>query len=166
MLMKKVVLFTALSFLLIACNDEEPAPLEEMEETPIETEEDAPLSWGQQITQISESEDNADNKFYALESYMKEYKATMPEIELFQSQTLASFKNDSYLTEIDNHEKMLTEIFQSYVLSTHVKDEAWQTFSENYYDNVTAVYRGLEETSSEVVQTNETAMTEAATSLQ
>ena len=155
--MKNYWLFFTLiaAFLLISCNKEDERPIETEEDEIIE---ETPLSWGEQITVLAVNLDTAADKFYALEKYMLDYKATPHEINLFKAELLSSYKDGNYLAEPTNDELMLTRIFQSYIIENHMKESEWKQFAFDYFQNVKNVYRAVDVPGSDAVKANEQQM--------
>lgn len=159
--MKKFFYVGALSALLLtACGEEatpkEKAPVTEQTETTAET-----LNWQEEITQLASNSDSAADKFYALEKLLMEYEATDAEIKEFKTYIVDDYKSGNYLNEIDNHERMLTNIFKSYYVEKNSEEGALKDFAFDYFQNMKYTYRGVDTVDSEAVKSNEEQMNES-----
>lgn len=80
------------------------------------TENSVELSWTDRIISLATNSYAVSDKFYALENILMEYDATNDEIKEFSNDIINDYKSGNYLSEIENHERMLTNIFKSYML--------------------------------------------------
>ncbi|WP_421663710.1 hypothetical protein [Lysinibacillus telephonicus] len=188
--MKKLIFSTALvlSIGLVACGGEEDVGTTEVEapevneatETPEVTEttaeanepsqpevaeEEEIATWQDAIANIVSSEDAASDKFYALEKYMMNYETNEEEVQQFTKDIISDYQSGTYLDEVDNHERMLTNIFKSFVVSENSDNEI-EDFSFDYHQNLKYVYRGAETADSQSVMANEKQMNDALTKIQ
>lgn len=160
--MKKLV-FSAtlvLSLGLTACGEaEKPVPKNETIDypTPKVSEE---VQWQEEITKLASNADSPADKFYALEKLLMEYKATNAEVKEFSTYIVDDYKSGSYLSGIDNHERMLSNIFKSYYVEKN-SEGALKDFASDYFQNMKYTYRGVDTVDSEAVKSNEEQMNEA-----
>lgn len=112
--------------------------------------------WQTEIENIAGNSDGAADKFYALEKFMMEYKskATSEDLGLFKKNILKAYQDKSYLNNPTDHQIMLTQIFQSYIVERHESKE-WKDFAFDFHQNVKYVYRGVDAPNSDAVRANE-----------
>lgn len=185
--MKKLVFSTALilSLALAACGNEDSA--EDVKENEEKTSEDQQtktnyseevnsdveettevgtehatesIGWEEKIKEIASNDGAASDKFYELETFLMEYEASAEEIATFKSDIVEDYKSGTYLSELDNHERMLTNIFKSYFVEKN-SEGALKDFAFDYYQNLKYAYRGVDSPESEAVKANEDQMNEA-----
>ncbi len=175
--MKKRIFSAALVLCLglAACNEEEtakkdeevtePTPTDDVSETtteettPEETvnEEIDPDNWARMIHEISSSENEESDKFYELEQFLMEYEPSEEEIDQFKTDILDDYKSGTYLDELDNHDRMLTNIFKSYFVEKN-SEGAIKEFAFDYHQNLKYAYRGADSPDSDAVKSNEEQM--------
>ncbi|MFC7685237.1 hypothetical protein [Ureibacillus sp. GCM10028918] len=160
---------------LAACNGEdtatneeeitEPSPTDEAsepaaEDTPTEenaSEEIEPDNWARKIYEIASNEEVASDKFYELEQYLLEYEASEEEVDQFKTDIVEDYQSGTYLDEIDNHDRMLTNIFKSYFVEKN-NEGAIKEFAFDYNQNLKYAYRGVDSPDSDAVKSNEAQM--------
>ena len=159
--MKKLFYVGALSALLLtACGEEKAAP---KEEAPASEQAEAKAEtpkWQDEITKLASNSDSAADKFYALEKLLMEYKATDAEVKEFSTYIVDDYKSGNYLSEIDNHERMLSNIFKSYYVEKN-SEGTLKDFAFDYFQNMKYTYRGVDTVDSEAVKSNEEQMNKA-----
>ncbi|WP_416141120.1 hypothetical protein ACM1TL_14380 [Lysinibacillus capsici] len=159
--MKKLLFISTMSALLLAsCGEaEKPIPKNETIEypTPKVSEE---VQWQDEITKLASNSESSVDKFYALEKLLMEYKATNAEVKEFSTYIVDDYKSGSYLSEIDNHERMLSNIFKSYYVEKN-SEGALKDFASDYFQNMKYTYRDVDTVDSEAVKSNEEQMNEA-----
>lgn len=154
-LKKRIYISTLVAFLLTACNKEaEPTPVEKVESS---QEEIVTKAWPDMINELAANGDVATDKYYALEKYMMSYKTNENEVSQFKQNILASYKDKTYLANSENHEQMLNQIFQSYIVEQNTADD-WNDFAFDYFQNVKYVYKRLDTVDGEAVKANEIQM--------
>ena len=170
--MKKLIFSAALvlSLGLAGCSEEKnetPEPIKEVEnveDNTINKEEptivENKISWTEQISSLATNEDAASDKFYAIEKLMMEYEATTEDVEQFKSDIMNDYKSGTYLSELDNHERMLANIFKSYIVERN-SEGAWKDFAFDYHQNLKYTYRGVDAIDSDSVKSNESQMDKA-----
>lgn len=165
-ILKKIFYVGVLSALLLtACGEEEAKPKEEtpaaepaeVEKEPVTTET---LKWQDKIAELVANSDVAADKFYALEKFLMEYEATDAEVEEFSTYIIEDYKSGTYLSDISNHEHMLTNILKSYYVEKN-SEGALKDFAFDYFQNMKYTYRGVDSIDSESVKSNEDQMNEA-----
>ncbi|QPQ29925.1 cell envelope integrity protein TolA [Lysinibacillus sp. JNUCC 51] len=114
-------------------------------------------NWQTEIANIVGNSDRASDKFYALEKFLMEYKATPEEVDQFSKEIVNDYKSGTYLSEIENHERMLTNILKSYYVEKN-SSGALKDFAFDYFQNMKYVYRGADTVDSEAVKSNERQM--------
>lgn len=178
-MIKRKIFSTAfvLCFGLAACNGAdnvneeeqvtEPAPAQEDTDTvdttsgkpTIEDNDAAPDNWAEKIYEISSNAENASGKFSELEQYLLIYEVSEEEVEQFRIDIVDDYKSGTYLNELDNHDRMLTNIFKSYFVEKN-SDGALKEFAFDYHQNLKYAYRGVDSPESEAVKSNEEQMDE------
>lgn len=107
------------------------------------------------IKKVSKEESSATEKFDKIELYAKEYQTTEKEAKQFLDDIIEAYKNDEYLSDIENDKYMLTNIFKSYVVNKHYGDNnAEGDFAFDFYQNSKYIYRGVETIDSDSVKSN------------
>lgn len=122
------------------------------------------FDWVDEINAIANSSDSNSDKFYALEKVMLAYETNENEVTQFESEIVSDYKNGTYLNELDNHERMLSNIFKSYVVEQNTNGSI-KDFAFDYHQNLKYVYRGADTPDSESVKSNEEQMNKALASL-
>ncbi|MDN4495491.1 hypothetical protein [Ureibacillus aquaedulcis] len=159
-------------------NDEkitEPSPADEVTEAPAEdtTNEEAdaektasedaqsdeidPENWARKIHEIAATEQSPSDKFYELEGILLEYEPSEEKVEQFKTDIVEDYKSGTYLDELDNHERMLTNIFKSYFVEKN-NNGAIKEFAFDYNQNLKYAYRGVDSPDSDAVKSNEAQM--------
>lgn len=154
-----------LSFLLVACGEvEKPIPENTKVEYPTPKEEskleDVDSNWQEQISTIANNSDLAKDKFYALELYMMNYVTTPELVEQFKVEIVEDYKSGTYLSELENHQRMLSNIFKSYIVEQN-SEGAIKDFAFDYFQNLKYTYRGVDTIDSAAVKSNEDQMNKA-----
>lgn len=118
--------------------------------------------WKSKIKEIAENDDKPADKYYAVEKLMMEYKTKFnkDEIEQFKSDIINDYKSRDYLSELNNHERMLTNIFKSYIVERN-SEGAVKDFAFDYHQNLKYTYRGVDAVDSSAVKSNERQMDKA-----
>ncbi|MEK9198438.1 hypothetical protein [Ureibacillus sp. FSL E2-3493] len=133
--------------------------VEETTEVGTENLTDA-INWEEKIKSIASNAGVASDKFYELETFLLEYQASAEEIAQFKSDIVEDYKSGTYLSELDNHKRMLTNIFKSYFVEKN-SEGALKDFAFDYYQNLKYAYRGVDSPESEAVKANEEQMNDA-----
>ncbi|ATP38826.1 hypothetical protein CSE16_01675 [Solibacillus sp. R5-41] len=174
--MKKLIFSAALvlSLGLAGCSEdkkETPEPIKEVEKVEDNTinKEEPPIvenkiSWAEQISSLATNEDATSDKFYALEKLMMEYEATAEDVEQFKNDIIDDYNSGTYLSELENHERMLTNIFKSYIVERN-SDGTLKDFAFDYHQNLKYTYRGVDATDSDSVKANEDQMNKSLNEL-
>ncbi|MDD1502114.1 hypothetical protein PVA17_04935 [Lysinibacillus sp. CNPSo 3705] len=161
--MKKLIFSGALvlSLGLAACSEEaeKPIPKDQTIEKPTQ-KVSAEMKWQDEITKLASNSDSASDKFYALEKLLMDYKATEAEVKEFSTYIIDDYKSGNYLSDIGNHERMLSNIFKSYYVEKN-SEGALKDFAFDYFQNMKYTYRGADTVDSEAVKSNEEQMNKA-----
>ncbi|WP_432702927.1 hypothetical protein [Lysinibacillus sphaericus] len=165
--MKKLFYVGALSaFLLAACGDEneaapkEEAPASEQAAPAKESVNAETAKWQDEITKLATNSDGPADKFYALEKLLMEYNPTEAEVKEFSTYIVDDYKSGNYLSDIGNHERMLSSILKSYYVEKN-SEGALKDFAFDYFQNMKYTYRGVDAVDSEAVKSNEDQMNKA-----
>ena len=139
---------------------------DEEEAKDIESDESPEVSdtWKNKIEEIANSSDVVADKYYSIEKYMMDYEADESEVKQFADDIIADYESGSYLSEKDNHERMLTNIFKSYIVERNA-DGSMKDFAFDYHQNLKYVYRGVDASDSDEVKSNEGQMDKALVEL-
>lgn len=161
--MKKLIFSGALvlSLGLAACSEEaeKPIPKDQTIEKPT-PKVSVEMKWQDEITKLASNSDSASDKFYALEKLLMDYKATEAEVKEFSTYIIDDYKSGNYLSDIGNHERMLSNIFKSYYVEKN-SEGALKDFAFDYFQNMKYTYRGADTVDSEAVKSNEEQMNKA-----
>ena len=133
------------------------------EEEPKE-ESNADMSWEDKINELASNDSSASEKFTDLEKYMMNYEASEDEVKQFEQDIIDSYESGNYLSELENHEMMLTNMFKAGVVEGFYNDDeqlAMDSFAFDYYQNLKYTYRGVDAVDSESVKSNESQMDKA-----
>ncbi|MFJ8515557.1 hypothetical protein [Lysinibacillus xylanilyticus] len=161
--MKKLI-FSAtlvLSLGLAACSEEAEKPTTKDQKIENPTPKvSVETKWHDEITKLASNSDSASDKFYALEKLLMDYKATQAEVKEFSTYIIDDYKSGNYLSDIGNHERMLSNIFKSYYVEKN-SEGALKDFAFDYFQNMKYTYRGADTVDSEAVKSNEGQMNTA-----
>lgn len=116
--------------------------------------------WEGKIKEIANMDIDPSKKIYELERYMMEYKPTIEEVEQFKTDIIKDYQSGTYLGELDNHNRMLTNIFKAYLVEKN-SEGAVKDFAFDYLQNIKYTYRGIDTPNGEVVKINERQMDQA-----
>ena len=96
---------------MAACSEEaeKPIPKDQTIEKPT-PKVSVEMKWQDEITKLASNSDSASDKFYALEKLLMDYKATEAEVKEFSTYIIDDYKSGNYLSDIGNHERMLSNI--------------------------------------------------------
>lgn len=161
--MKKLIFSGALvlSLGLAACSEEAEKPITKDQTIEKPTQKvSAEMKWQDEITKLASNSDSASDKFYALEKLLMDYKATEAEVKEFSTYIIDDYKSGNYLSDIGNHERMLSNIFKSYYVEKN-SEGALKDFAFDYFQNMKYTYRGADTVDSEAVKSNEEQMNKA-----
>lgn len=161
--MKKLFFAGAIAALLLAaCGDEE-SKVEEKNNEVATGQTSTQADWKSEINKIASNSDAVADKYNAIEAYMMSYRdrITDAEVKQFTSDIIDDYKSRKYLSELTNHERMLTNIFKSYIVSEKSKDQATIDFAFDYFQNMKYTYRGVDAVYSDAVKANEGQMDKA-----
>ena len=158
--MKKLLWIGALSTLLLtSCGDEEKPKFEETADTTISDSEpvEEKKTWNESLEEIINSSDAPSDKFYSLETVMKDAEVSEDDVKSFKQEILSAYKEKRYLSNPTDDEIMLSLIFKSYIVEQNAENE-WKDFAFDFHQNVKYVYRGEETPESDSVKSNEEQM--------
>lgn len=126
--------------------------------------ESTKTNWLNEINAIANSSESNSDKYYALEKIMLAYDAQDDEVTQFEEEIITDYKSGTYLNDLDNHKRMLSNIFKSYVVEKNTKGSI-KDFAFDYHQNLKYVYRGADSPDSESVKSNEKQMDDSLTAL-
>lgn len=126
-----------------------------------EEEKKAANSWEAKIAELAKNADRPADKFYALETYMMDYSYSAKEVEQFKADIIADYTSGTYLSDITNDERMLTNIFKGYIVEKGSSNVAMKDFAFDYFQNMKYTYRGVDAVDSNAVKANESQMDRA-----
>lgn len=118
-------------------------------------------SWEAKIAELATNADRPADKFYALETYMMGYSYSAKEVEQFKADIIADYTSGTYLSDITNDERMLTNIFKGYIVEKGSSNVAMKDFAFDYFQNMKYTYRGVDAVDSNAVKANESQMDRA-----
>ena len=136
---------------------EEPVPKKE------EPANDVPV-WKTKIDNVAESDKDKTGKFDEIDFYVLDYKPTEKEIAEFEDYILSEYESGQYLSQIDNDEYMLENIFKSRAVERYYDDKEHKpidSFAFDFYQNTKYTYRGVDAPDSDAVKENEEQMDKA-----
>ena len=113
--------------------------------------------WKKEIAIVAGNSDGVSDKFYALEKFLISHKITKAEVKEFSSYIVSDYKSGHYLSDISNHERMLTNILKSYYVEKNSKG-ALKDFAFDYFQNMKNTYRGVDAVDGYAVKANEDQM--------
>ncbi|MDF9845408.1 MULTISPECIES: hypothetical protein [unclassified Paenibacillus] len=122
---------------------------------------EASISWESAIKQISQSDTDPTQKADAAEVLARDYQPSAEEIKDFQSQIIEEFTAQNYLSQNNEAEYMLTNIFKSVVVERANEGSPIGDFAYDYYQNTKYTFRGADAPDSESVKSNEEQMKKA-----
>lgn len=127
-------------------------------------------SWQDQIKEIANSDGSETEKHdRVMLEVVKAYEPTEEEIAQFEQDIINEFTTGNYLSDITNHEYMLTNLFKSGVVEEYYDDSAqypMDAFAFDFLQNTKYTYRGVDAVDSEAVKSNEDQMKKALEKIQ
>lgn len=164
--MKKLLLTgAALSVLLLgACSSEETQESNEKKTTKVEADNQN-QKWEKSVSEIANNNDAVADKFNELEKYALNIKVDKKELNKFQKDIISDYKSGSYLSELDNHERMLSNMFKAIQVEKQTSGPI-KDFAFDYYQNLKYAYRGVDLPGSEPVLANESQMDKALSKME
>lgn len=145
-------------------SEENPAVVanEEVEESDEEKEVfDQDGSVENEIIEIAATDQSETEKHDAVMALVSEYEFTEEEIATYEEQIISDFKDGTYLSDIENHEYMLKNIFNARAIDIFYEDELMEpidSFAFDFLQNTKYTYRKVDAVDSEAVRTNEEQM--------
>ncbi len=118
-------------------------------------------TWAETIKQIAKSDSAPTEKADAAESLARKYKPDNEELLDYFIYISKEFADGTYLSQIDNDEYMLTNIFKSVLVEKHTQNKNLKDFAFDFYQNTKYTYRGVEAVDSDSVVSNEEQMTKS-----
>ncbi|MBD8067769.1 hypothetical protein [Bacillus sp. PS06] len=171
--MKKRMLLNILAtyFLLTACSGDEEGPIEENNTQEDGSKEENQISdWEEQIKQIASSDKSETEKHdEVMLKLVKNFEPKDEDIEDFEKYLISEFQNGNYLSDITNHEYMLTNLFKAGVVEKYYDDSGQyplDSFAFDFVQNTKYTYRGVDAVDSESVKNNEEQMKKALEEIQ
>lgn len=177
--MKKwFVPLSATLLILGACSADETIPKEEPKEavkedsvkkeetntenTPSKTNDDTKMNWQEQVKKIAATNSTETEKHDEVMMFAKDYKPSEAELSEFEAFIVEEFKSGKYLSDITNHEYMLSNLFKSRVVELANKEESpMRDFAFDFLQNTKYTYRGVDAVDSSSVKSNEEQMQKA-----
>lgn len=144
-----------------AAKEAEKEAAKRAEEEKKAAEQAAANSWEAKIAELATNADRPADKFYALETYMMDYSYSAKEVEQFKADIIADYTSGTYLSDITNDERMLTNIFKGYIVEKGSSNAAVKDFAFDYFQNMKYTYRGVDAVDSDAVKANESQMNRA-----
>lgn len=118
-------------------------------------------NWQDTVKKIATSSKTETDKFDEVMIYAKNYQPTKQELSEFEDYIVGEFTNGNYLTDIKNHEYMLTNIFKAAVIDKQYDDKEQSPidhFAFDFLQNTKYTYRGVDAVDSTAVKANERQM--------
>ncbi|UQZ37171.1 hypothetical protein C2I18_28720 [Paenibacillus sp. PK3_47] len=116
------------------------------------------IHWESAIKQIAQSDTEATQKADAVEILARDYQPSAEEMSDFQSQIVEEFTAQNYLSQVEDAEYMLTNIFKAVVVERANEGTPAGDFAFDFYQNSKYVLRGADTPDSEAVKSNEEQM--------
>lgn len=129
-----------------------------MKEEKVETQEPG---WQKEIRKTVASDNTASEKADEISLLASTYKPSEQELQEFEEYIIEEFTKDKYLSDIKNHEYMLTNIFKCRVVENYYDDQEQRPidkFAYDFFQNTNHTYRGAFTVESEEVKLNEEQM--------
>lgn len=150
-----------------APNDKANETVIEKEQAVIEEKEAAEKgSWLSKIQEVAASDKTETEKFDEISLYAQDYNASDSERTEFENYIVNEYKTGKYLTDIENDEYMLTNIFKAEVVDTYYDHRGQDNtpialFAFDFWQNTKYTYRGVDDVNSHEVKANEEQMDKA-----
>lgn len=135
----------------------------EVEPEKTETEEES-NSWEETVKSIALSDKTPTEKFDEVSMYANDYDGTDEEVNEFEEFIINEFTSGKYLSDLENHEYMLSNIFKAQVIESFYDDSEQNPkdkFAFDFLQNSKYTYRGVDAVDSESVLSNEEQMKKA-----
>ncbi|PES77659.1 hypothetical protein CN327_21660 [Bacillus cereus] len=121
----------------------------------------ATAKWGEKIKEVASSNKKPNEKFDEVSKYAHDYKPSKDEVKQFGDDIIKEYKDKNYITDVSNHEYMLTNIFKSQVVDRNASEKPLKDFAFDFWQNSKYNYRGVENATSSATQANERQMDKA-----
>ena len=105
------------------------------------------VNWQEEIKKIATSDKTEIEKCDEVSSLARNYRPELKEIAEFETYIVEEFKTGRYLSDLKNHEYMLTNIFKSEVVHRHYDDQLntpIDKFAFYFWQNSKYTYRGAD----------------------
>lgn len=167
-MIKKTYLFSytlLISVILTSCSSNSSSniltPAVALETPTVNIKENTELNWRDSIKNISKSELTKNQKFNKVLELVDTYEINQTELIEFEQNIVNEFKSGKYLSDLDNDEYMLINIFKASVIEHNYDDKEQKLIDEfafDFFQNVKYTYRGYETIDSDSVKSNELQM--------
>jgi hypothetical protein len=124
------------------------------------------ISWESAVKQIAGSETASAQKADAVEILARDYQPSDEEMKDFQAQIIEEFTAQNYLSQIEDAEYMLTNIFKAVVVEHANEGTPIGDFATDFYQNSKYTFRGEDAPDSDAVKSNEEQMQKALNQIQ
>ncbi|MGF7049099.1 hypothetical protein J2T13_003607 [Paenibacillus sp. DS2015] len=125
---------------------------------------EAKVDWKSSVATIAKSDKTETEKFDEVNVLAKSYVPNEGEIKEFEDYIVKEFNDGTYLSDIKNHEYMLTNIFKANIVEQHYDDSENNPivkFAYDFWQNTKYTYRGADTVDSDAVKSNESQMTKS-----
>lgn len=152
-----VIVLSAIS--LVGCGEVDtktstPAVTKIKQEKPADSK--PAVDWNSEIKKIAKGDGTTTEKADNIEKLARDYTPTSDELKAFQTRIVDEFIHGKYLTNKDNAEYMLTNLFQSVVVERQADEsQDIKEYAFRFYKNTKYVFRGVDELDSNSVKVNE-----------
>jgi hypothetical protein len=156
-----------LIFTIASCSKTEDAKPKEVTKDQIEASQ--PPKWLEEIKKTAISNQTESEKADAISLLASNYQPIKEEVQEFEDYIIDEFTQNKYLSDIDNHEYMLTNLFKCRVVEDFYDDKEQQPidrFAYDYFQNINYLYRGSDILGSEEIKLNEEHMNQALAEMQ
>jgi hypothetical protein len=147
--LRNVALFfvSFIAFFVVVINSpDESQPV--AQETKLHQEEqNKAVNWQEEIKKIATSDKTETEKCDEVSSLARNYRPELKEIAEFETYIVEEFKTGRYLSDLKNHEYMLTNIFKSEVVHRYYDDQLntpIDKFAFYFWQNSKYTYRGAD----------------------
>lgn len=126
-----------------------------------EAAESQKLDWQNKIKKTAVSDKTQSEKADEVSLLASSYQPSEEEVQEFEEDMMEEFTKDRYLSDLKNHEYMLTNLFKCSVVESFYDDQEQKPidkFAYDFFQNTNYTYRGSMTAESEEIKLNEEQM--------
>ncbi|WP_442596657.1 hypothetical protein [Neobacillus sp. D3-1R] len=134
-----------------------------------EGQESQKLDWQKKVKSTAASKKTKSEKADEVSLLASSYQPSEEELHAFEEDIIEEFSKDRYLSDINNHEYMLTNMFKCRVIDNFYDDQEQQPmdkFAYDFFQNTNYTYRGSMKVESGEIKRNEDKMNKSLSEME